>query len=165
MRRILLALATIALATSIQPASAHTTLERANPAVGSIIQKWPAHFTLTFGEPLEIIRGQEINFVSVHNANGDDLTGPTPQVSSTEITVPVKSDVVPGLVLVNYRVVAADGHVLEGEYTFSFQSAGGASTVPVTHHSNKNTAVYSATTVLIVFSLLAGVWIYRRRKP
>ena len=85
------------------------------------------------------------------------------------VTVPVKANSVPGLVLVNYRVAAADGHVLDGEYTFSFQRSGGTTsanpTASTSHHGNKNTAVYSATTVLIVSALLAGVWIYRRRKP
>ena len=147
----------------VNMASAHTTLESATPAVSSIIQSWPQALTLTFGEPLELIKGQKLNFVTVHGADGSDLGSGLPMVESTKITVPVKVNKVPGVVLVNYRVVAADGHVLNGEYTFNFQSAS-ANNQPKQHHGDKNTAVYSATTVLIVLSLLAGVWIYRRRK-
>ena len=149
-------------------AFAHTTLESASPAVGAIIQTWPSDLSLTFGEPLEQIKGKELNFVTVHGADGSDLVAAAPTITSTVITVPVKANKVPGLVLVNYRVVAADGHVLDGEYTFNYQSASAAAQ-PISHnsisrHGNKNTAVYSATTVLIVISLLAGIWIYRRRK-
>jgi len=147
----------------VNMASAHTTLESATPAVSSIIQSWPQALTLTFGEPLELIKGQKLNFVTVHGADGSDLGSGLPMVESTKITVPVKVNKVPGVVLVNYRVVAADGHVLNGEYTFNFQSAS-ANNQPKQHHGDKNTAVSSATTVLIVLSLLAGVWIYRRRK-
>ncbi len=169
MKRLLLIAAFFMALAPVAPANAHTTLVGSNPPTGAIISTWPHQLTLTFGEPLEIITGQEINFVTVHNAQGDDLLAGAPQVSSTVITVPVKANSVPGLVLVNYRVAAADGHVLDGEYTFSFQRSGGTTsanpTASTSHHGNKNTAVYSATTVLIVSALLAGVWIYRRRKP
>jgi len=151
-------------------ANAHTSLTSSVPANGSVVTSWPNQIVLNFGEPLELISGKQVNFVQVTNSSAEALNDGPIKVTSNQIVVPVLPDKTPGLVLVNYRVAAADGHVVDGEYTFSFGLNDTTSNPQVTqstvhaHGTNKNTAVYGATTVLIVLGLLFGLWAYRKRK-
>jgi methionine-rich copper-binding protein CopC len=147
---------------------AHTTLVSSDPAHDTTIDQWPDHFTLTFAEPLQTIKGAEINKVSVTNAKVESLEGAT-TVDGAVLTVAVSPNEVDGPVLVNYRVVAADGHVLDGEYAFNYRN--GAVTAPLTtqqphqtsHGSSKNLTLIAASTILVVLGLLFGIFAYRRK--
>ena len=170
MKKSLVFLGSVLLATVPATAQAHTSLVSAVPANDSVVNTWPTELVLNFGEPLELISGKQVNFVTVNNAKAEVLNNGPIKVSATQIVVPVLQDKVQGPVLVNYRVAAADGHVVEGEYAFSYGLVDSTSNPPVTqstvhaHGTNKNTAVYGATTVLIVLGLLFGLWAYRKRK-
>jgi methionine-rich copper-binding protein CopC len=150
---------------------AHTTLVSSDPAHDTTIDQWPDHFTLTFAEPLQILKGAEINKVSVTNAKVESLEGAT-TVDGAVLTVVVSPNEVDGPVLVNYRVVAADGHVLDGEYAFNYKH--GAVTAPLTtqqphqtsqtnHGTFTNLALIATSTTLIVIGLLFGLFAYRRK--
>jgi methionine-rich copper-binding protein CopC len=170
MKRMILGATALLLVVTPALAQAHTSLTSAVPANGTVINAWPSQLVLNFGEPLELVSGKEVNFVQVNNANAELLNNGPIQVTSNQIVVPVLPNTVQGPVLVNYRVAAADGHVVEGEYTFSLGLTDTTSNTPVTqstvhaHGTTKNTAVYGATTVLIVLGLLFGLWAYRKRK-
>jgi cation transport ATPase len=60
-------------------------------------------------------------------------------------------------------VASADGHVVEGEYTFNYGEAN-VTGAPYTVKKKSNTAIYGASTVLIVLTGLFGIWAYRRRR-
>ncbi len=149
-------------------ASAHTTLVSSNPAHDTTIEQWPDHFTLTFAEPLQVLTGAEINKVSVTNASALSLEGAT-TVHGAVLDVAVAPNAAEGPVLVIYRAVAADGHVLEGEYSFTYKN--GATAAPLTsqqphqsdHRKSKNFALIATSTVLVVFGLLFGIFTYRRK--
>lgn len=145
-------------------ASAHTTLLSSDPAHDTVIQEWPDHLTLTFGETLQLLAGSEINRVNVTNAKAQSLEGAT-RVNGAVLTVNVSPNNAEGPVLVNYRVVAADGHVLEGEYTFSYKNgvAPVQTSAPAPHHSSQNLKIVSISTILIVAGLLFGIVVYRRK--
>ena len=165
MKRIALFLSSFLLVASATLAQAHTTLISSDPKPDSIVQIWPDHLTLTFGEPLQVLAGAQINKVSVTNAAAESLEGET-KVDGAVITVAVKPNTADGPVLVNYRVAAADGHVLDGEFTFSYKQD--AATTPVTtvqphHGTSKNFALVATSTVLIVIGLLFGIFIYRKK--
>ena len=173
MRKFFIVSASLLIAILPSAANAHTSLISAIPANGSVVNTWPTQLVLNFGEPLELVSGKQVNFVQVNNANAEVLNNGPIKVTATQIVVPVLSNKVQGPVLVNYRVAAADGHVVEGEYTFSLgipALSDNTSNTPVTqstvhaHGTNKSTAVYGATTVLIVLGLLFGLWAYRKRK-
>jgi hypothetical protein len=148
--------------------AAHTTLISSDPAHDTTIDQWPDHFTLTFGEPLQVLKGVQINRVSVTNANAQSLEGAT-TVNGAVLTVAVAPNTVDGPVLVNYRVAAADGHVLDGEYSFNYKN--GAVTAPLTtqqphqtsHGSINNLTVIATSTILVVLGLLFGIFVYRRK--
>ena len=165
MKKFLLASVALILAALPLTASAHTTLISSDPAHDTTIQSWPDHLTLTFGEPLQVLAGAQINKVSVTNAAAESLEGET-KVDGAVINVAVKPNTTEGPVLVNYRVAAADGHVLDGEFTFSYKKD--AATTPVTavqshHGTSKNFTLVATSTVLIVIGLLFGIFIYRRK--
>jgi methionine-rich copper-binding protein CopC len=144
-------------------AMAHTELVSSTPENGSVVTTWPAQVQLTFSEPLQIIAGKNSNSVTVHNSVADELNAGAISVDGPTITVPVTANAKPGLVLVSYRVASADGHVVEGEYTFNYGSGTEVGT-PYTVKKKSNTAIYGASTVLIVLTGLFGIWAYRRRR-
>jgi methionine-rich copper-binding protein CopC len=148
---------------SALPAQAHTDLVSSTPENGEVVATWPTQISLTFNEPLQTVEGKQANTVTVHNAVAEELEANDISVNGATITVPVKSNETPGLVLVSYRVASADGHVVEGEYTFNYGS-GTEVGVPYTVKKESNTAIYGASTVLIVLTFLFGLWAYRRRK-
>lgn len=146
----------------ISPATAHTELVSATPAVDSVIGTWPSEIQLTFNEDLQALGPSSAMQVTVHNASAEQVSGDATVAGST-ISVPLKENSIQGLVLVSYRVASTDGHVVEGEYTFTFgKTAPGSSGVLV--KKKNNTAIYGASTVLIVLTLLFGLWAYRRRR-
>ncbi|MEI6215697.1 MAG: copper resistance CopC family protein [Actinomycetes bacterium] len=162
-----LALLLISLPTAAQ---AHTTLASAIPAVNSSVSVWPTNISLTFAEDLQTFGKQEVNFLTVTNAAGELVsTGPI-KVDKSVITSSLLPNSTQGIVLVNYRVAAADGHVVEGEYTFTYGKSSEVtpSSSPLAvaavhaHGSNQNLLIFASSTILIVIALLFGWWAYRR---
>ena len=81
---------------------------------------FPSEVSLTFNESLLEIGAENPNKVEVVNSMGDVLSG-TSKVSGPVISVPVQ---ITGNdeYQVSYRVVSADGHVIEGDYSFTVES-------------------------------------------
>ena len=108
----LLALSLVAL-----PASAHTVLTSADPAVNSTVDILPSTISLIFAEELVSIGNS--NSISVIDESGVELASGKPEVSGAVLTINLMSTGVNGLIKVNYRAVAADGHVITGDYQFT----------------------------------------------
>ena len=117
--RILLALITISFF-GIAPASSHSSLVSATPGENAVLTEFPSEVSLTFNESLLEIGNENPNKVEVVNSMGDLLSGAA-KVSGPVVTVPVQ---ITGNdeYRVSYRVVSADGHVVEGSYAFNVQS-------------------------------------------
>lgn len=107
--------------TSITPALAHTALVSSTPRNNAVIQVSPKSFALTFSEVLASIEGKKINSITV--------TGPTKNlvklralriVKTTMSTTPVEPLVL-GRYEMKYRVVAKDGHALNGTLHFTIK--------------------------------------------
>jgi methionine-rich copper-binding protein CopC len=153
----------IALSLPVSAAQAHTELVASSPAVDSQVDSWPSEVRLTFSEDLQSIGESNIMKVTVHNAIAEEVGG-VPTVKGATISVPLAKNSMQGLTLVSYRVASADGHVVEGEYTFTFgKSTPGVSTILPIKKKN-NTAIYGASTILIVLTMLFGLWAYRKRR-
>ncbi len=153
---------------SMTSAQAHTALVTSSPVVDSSITTWPHSVVLTFGEDLAQISGQKINFLTVTNAKGDQVNSDLSTVKKNVLTSQLLANEVEGPVLVNYRIAALDGHVIEGEYTFTFgkgpEVSQSPSPVPLTHHGSNSLGIYATSTILIVIALLFGFWSYRKSK-
>lgn len=119
--RIRALIAVIAIAfLGITPANSHSSLVSSTPAKDAVLTEFPTEISLTFNESLLEIGADNPNKVEVTNSMGDLLSGAA-TVAGPVITAPLQitgNDVYK----VKYRVVSADGHVIEGEYSFSVES-------------------------------------------
>lgn len=164
--RILIA-ASLILAVTTTPAIAHTKLLTSDPAAGSLVESWPTEISLTFDEDLINIGDEKSNFLVVNNAVGDQISADDEVLDGSQIKVSLDPNTITGPVLVYYRVVSADGHPVEGEYTFNFGSiAEGAETAEGVQNEEKSKypiGIYIATALFITTSLFFGIYAYRRR--
>jgi len=164
--RILIA-ASLMLAVTTTPAIAHTKLLTSDPAAGSLVESWPTEISLTFDEDLMNIGDEKSNFLVVNNAVGDQISADDEVITGSQIKVSLDPNTITGPVLVYYRVVSADGHPVEGEYTFNFGSiAEGAETAEGVQNEEKSKypiGIYIATALFITTSLFFGIYAYRRR--
>jgi len=109
-------------------ASAHTTLLSSVPAVDSELTQVPTTVELEFGE--ELIALGKGTKVSVIAPSGKDISIGVPTVMKAHVSQPLSVDSTPGVYSVKFRVVAADGHVLEDTYAFTVTA--GQSATPAT---------------------------------
>jgi len=162
--RILIA-ASLILAVTAGPATAHTKLISSDPAAGGLVESWPTEISLTFDEDLITVGGEKSNFLVVNNSVGDQISSDDERLSGSTIKVSLDPNTIQGPVLVYYRVVSADGHPVEGEYTFTFgENVVTAEGVQKTEKSKYPIGIYIASAAFITTSLFFGIYAYRRRK-
>ena len=106
--------------------SAHTTLLSSVPAVDAELTQAPTAVELEFGEDL-IALGKGTK-VSVIAPSGKDIAIGEATVMKTHVSQPLSVDSTPGVFTVKFRVVAADGHVLEDTFAFTVTSGQSATT-------------------------------------
>ena len=106
-------------------ASAHTTLLSSVPASNAEVTEAPTSIELEFGEDL-IALGKGTK-VSVIAPSGKDIAMGSATVASAHVSQPLTVDTTPGIYTVKFRVVAADGHVLEDTYAFTITAGQSAS--------------------------------------
>lgn len=112
-------LAGLGLLAPITSASAHTDLISTSPAKDSDVNASQESISLTFAEP-PLVDGAAI---VVMNSTGDILDSPAPALSGASLSIPWPADLTPGLVTVQWRATADDGHVLSGEFVFNYTAA------------------------------------------
>jgi methionine-rich copper-binding protein CopC len=98
-------------------AAAHATLVRAVPARRAVVSSAPPRVRLRFSEPLEPAFAR----VSVWNGQALQVDLKDPRVEPdepAELSVGLPS-LDPGTYTVKFRVLSVDGHVVEGDLTFT----------------------------------------------
>lgn len=121
MKRLLRAWAIVAIAATfgpafVPPAGAHAFLERAVPAVGSVVRAPPTEIRLRFTQRLE----PAFSGIRVFDRDGKQVDRGDARVEATDpvllrVSLPVLS---PGAYRVSWRVLSVDAHVTEGDFTF-----------------------------------------------
>jgi len=121
MRRLLRTLAIVAVAAVFvpalaPPAAAHAFLERAVPAVGSVVRAPPTEIRLRFTQRLE----PAFSGIRVFDRDGKQVDRGDARVDATDpvllrVSLPVLP---PGGYRVTWRVLSVDAHVTEGDFTF-----------------------------------------------
>lgn len=106
-------IALVGLVLGAGPASAHTELLRTDPAQGSVLATAPSTATLTFNEPIRVVR----EGVHLYAADGTDL--PVTATSSDSRVAVDLPDRLDGTVTLAWRVISADGHPVAGALSFS----------------------------------------------
>ena len=100
------------------PAFSHSAFVKSNPERDSIIEELPSVFRIEFNEDLLLVGEKDPNVLKVYNPSGIQVSGPS-EVAGPFIFAPNSFTVVEfGAYRVVYRIVSADGHVVEGEYSF-----------------------------------------------
>lgn len=101
---------------------AHTALVMASPAAGSTVTEFPEAITLEFNEPLLVIGTSKTNFFDLTGPDGFKVELEDLPVDGARLSARItQGDLAPGDYVISYRVVAEDGHVLRGEFTFNYQ--------------------------------------------
>jgi methionine-rich copper-binding protein CopC len=98
------------------PARAHAFLERAVPAVGSVVHLPPAEVRLWFTQKLE----PAFSSVRVLDRSGSPVNRGEARVDDSDprllrVSLPALA---PGTYRVTWRVLSVDAHVTEGDFTF-----------------------------------------------
>ena len=109
-------LALLALLAFPAGALAHAFLDRAVPAVGGTVHGKPAEVRLRFSQPLE----PAFSTVQVFDAGGKQIDRKDKGLDARDASVLRVSlpPLAPGVYRVVWRVLSADTHVSQGDYTF-----------------------------------------------
>jgi len=101
---------------SVSSAAAHTDVVSTSPADGSVTEVPPAFISITFSEP-PITAGAA---VVLTDAAGNEFPVGEVAFDGAKVSVASAPDLPPNEYLVTWRVSAQDGHVLTGEFSFTY---------------------------------------------
>jgi methionine-rich copper-binding protein CopC len=121
-------LAGLALAGLATPALAHNSLVDSTPKDQASVEVGPQTVQLTFDQPVQDDAGA--NTVAVIGPRNDHWeTGPA-RVDSNVVSAPVGTLGAAGQYSINWRVLSADGHPVQGSLKFTLTKAGTGSPTP-----------------------------------
>jgi methionine-rich copper-binding protein CopC len=103
------------------PAIAHTTLVSSTPRNGATIQVTPKSFVLNFSEVLAQIGDKGINTITLIGPSKIPVKLDSIRVMKSSISAKPFAPLPIGRYEIKYRVVAQDGHTLNGAIKFSIQ--------------------------------------------
>jgi methionine-rich copper-binding protein CopC len=127
---------------SAPSAAAHSELVSSTPSALANIQQLPEQIELEFNE--ELLNLGSGNSVSIISPSGEDVgMGETSTVGAKIIRL-LNTTSETGTFEVKYRVVSADGHVLNGNYTFNLSEA-----VVTTVEKNNSADAESGSNLLV----------------
>ncbi|MEO8329310.1 MAG: copper resistance protein CopC [Candidatus Nanopelagicales bacterium] len=110
--------ALVFLGLSATSATAHSELISSDPAEDSVIQKAPTAVTLTFGEDVQ----DQGSAIVVTGPAGTSISDDTTfQVDGTVASVGLNTGQTSGGYVVAYRIVSADGHIVEESFKYTVQ--------------------------------------------
>lgn len=147
---------------AITPASAHSVLESSTPAADSSLETFPTVISLTFNEPLMQLGTEKIHTVAITDPDGGQVALDNTVINENTITSDVVSaPTFEGVYTVKYRIVSADGHPVDGTFTFAYKVPASASPTP-----NRVSGTSSRETgrAAMVFLVLAAVALLAYRK-
>lgn len=119
--RALIPVAAVTLALAMPAvASAHAQLVSSDPPADATVATAPVRVSATFNEELE----PAFAAMTVVGPDQAQWAAGPPEVAATEMSMPVKPLGPAGTYTVNYRVTSADGHVVEGAWSFELTTPG-----------------------------------------
>ena len=117
MRKIVIAIASLAFSLTIAAANAHAFLDHAEPRVGNTAAAAPRQVALWFTQNLE----PAFSGIEVRDASGNRVDAGKAAVDSGDrhvMRVPLKA-LKPGTYKVYWHVLSVDTHTTEGNFSFS----------------------------------------------
>jgi methionine-rich copper-binding protein CopC len=169
-RQIIALVGAIFLALSVSPASAHTVLVNSIPQSESVINSLPQEVNITFAEDLIDIGNS--NSITVLDSAGEDMSQGQVTVAGPTLSKALIPSDKTGEYKVEYRAVAADGHVIEGEFTFTVDASGTTTSEiksePVTISPSPSGNKLSIYLILSVTAIVGGslilIFIWKKQR-
>lgn len=121
-------------------AYAHAALESTTPGNGQHLAVAPAQVTMTFSERVSLID----NGIQVLDRTGQRRNKVKPKVDGDTVRIPLDKGIADGVYTVNWRVVSADSHPVNGAFVFSVGSATAAALTGPAEKSGAATVVTDA---------------------
>jgi methionine-rich copper-binding protein CopC len=149
---------------AIPTSSAHVEIVSTFPERFANVNPIPTQVWIQFSGDLQTLDGQAVNSLEVIDSTGLSVNFEDPIIEGAKITTKVSGQSAAGVFTVKYRVVGDDGHVIEGEYTFTYGIGVETAEGVVEEESTEYPiAVYLASAVFIVSGLFFAIYSYRRR--
>ena len=167
MKRLLIALSLLFLLTP--QAVAHTALVSATPSENGVIKELPSTITLTFNEDLMVLGDKKINQIALTSPDGSEVADITSTTSgkSLSATIPATTGA-DGKYTVKYRITSADGHPVEGSYSFTIEKMSAPDLNKVSTDDDGDSEGGEAFTkiaaAIVAFGFLSYVVMRRMRK-
>ena len=168
-RQIIALAGAIFLAFSASPASAHTVLVNSIPQSESVISLLPPEVTITFAE--ELIAIGDSNSIKVFDSTNNDVSLGEVLVAGPTLSKALETSEKTSEYKVEYRAVAADGHVIKGEFTFTVEPSAVTTaeiksdpvTSPSPDSENKLLIYLILSVTAIVGGLLILIFIWKKQ--
>ncbi|MEU6205781.1 copper resistance CopC family protein [Micromonospora musae] len=153
------------------PAAAHNTLRASDPAAAARLTAPPTRISLTFLQKLD----PAFTTIVLSDAGRRKIPTGAPVVADATGTVTIDQSLADGAYTVAYRVVSADGHPVQGSYSFTVDdpTASPAPAVPTASAAGPVTSSGRsagpgpwplAAGALLVIVVAGGVVLLRRRR-
>ncbi len=151
-------LAVLAVLLLAAPGSAHAELVSTSPANGQRLAAAPSSITLTFSETVNLLD----DGISLLDPNGATVRTPDPTVDGHNVTWRMPAHLGNGAYVVTWRVVSADGHPVDGAFSFGIGATARVLPDAVADPESKaNTAPPGVVGIRLVgylaFAVVAGV--------
>lgn len=120
MRRVKVLLLTVGLMfSSTQGASAHAELVKSFPVANSTLIKAPKFVQLEFGEAITTLKSKNANSIVILDSKATKIATSKIEINKAISRVEFVATLKPGKYTVKYRIVSADGHVLNAQFKFT----------------------------------------------
>ncbi|KUI44518.1 copper resistance protein CopC [Mycobacterium sp. IS-1590] len=145
-------------------ASAHATRIASDPAENARLTEAPATVSATFSEALQ----PQFAAMTVVGPDGNLWSTGEPQVQGAVLSVGVRPLGPSGLYTVNYRATSADGHVVNGSWTFELSvpgtgTPGPSAAEPAETPADDGIPVWPFFVGAVVIVGVGAIWAVRRR--
>jgi methionine-rich copper-binding protein CopC len=125
----LTAFVTLTTTLSAAAATRHLRLVRAEPAADSTVAARPVEIRLFFSE-VPVMAGTTVRLLDA-NEKLIEMADPAQDEADKKIVhAAIKGAVQPGTYTVNWRTSARDGHVIRGDFRFTYRAAADAERTP-----------------------------------
>lgn len=112
-----------------QPAFAHNTLTSSNPADKASIDEAPDAVTLTFNDVVQQGPGNQIVVTGPGGTTWTEADGQV-EVDGTKASVDLPPLGPAGKYTIGYRILSADGHVVQNQLSFTLTKPGAGAAAP-----------------------------------
>ena len=102
-----------------QNAVAHAELVKSFPVANSTLTKAPRYVQLEFGESITNLKSKNANSIVILNSKATKIATSKIVIKKAIARVEFVGTLKPGKYTVKYRIVSADGHVLNAQFKFT----------------------------------------------